>query len=242
MILSFNNDDHVFLANTQINELTIGMIAKKANTVDYTLGSEIVRSAEKNLLARATGIDRKNILALDQVHGDSFLVIDSYPAADQLIAGEADGFITSLPRLCTVIRTADCVPVFAFDREKRVLGAAHSGWKGTRLRIASSMVREMKRLYRSRYEDIFVYVLPSIGPESYEVGHDVADLFPADITERSGSLYLNLWKSIQDPLMQEGILPEHLFTSGVCTLQRNEEFFSHRCGDAGRNLNFSYFR
>jgi YfiH family protein len=198
-----------------------------------------VRSAEKAFLSRITGAPSRNILALDQRHGDTILIAERPPAEESLIYGEADGLLTAAPGICLVIRTADCVPVFVYDRERRVLGAVHSGWRGTRLAIAGKLVREMRRLHGSSPRDLSAYILPSIGPESYTVGEDVAGFFPGDITARSGALYLDLWQAVGRALTAEGMSAECIFNARLCTLACREEFFSHRGGDAGRNLNFA---
>jgi YfiH family protein len=234
------NDDGVYRLQTPLSSLAIGVIAKSANALDYALESEEIRRREKELICGFTGIETKNIVALNQLHGDTLCMLHEAPARDTLIYGEADGFLTRLSGTCLVIRTADCVPVFAFDPHKRVLGAAHSGWRGTRLAIARKLVREMKNRWGSDYRDVHLYILPSIGPESYMVGRDVADLFPDDMTEKKGKLYLNLWQSIERSLREEGVPADNIFCADLCTLKSNEEFFSHRGGDTGRNLNFGY--
>ncbi len=66
----------------------------------------------------------------------------------------------------------------------------------------------------------------------------MAELFPGDITERGGLLYLSLWRSIESSLRDEGIPEGNIFNARLCTRAMNHEFFSHRAGDLGRNLNF----
>ncbi len=234
------NSTGEYRLHTPFSSLAIGVVAKTANPVDYSASPDTVRAAEKRVLGKLTGLDTKNILALNQLHGDSIIAIHEMPREDILIFGEADGLMTALPGICLVIRTADCVPVFAYDRARHVIGAAHSGWRGTRLAIARNMVRQMKERYGSSPEDIHAYILPSIGPESYTVGRDVADLFPGDITEHNGLLRLSLWRNIERSLRDEGIPDVNIFNAGMCTLVMKDEFFSYRAGDAGRNLNFGF--
>ncbi len=242
MVSLEKNDDGVYRLKTPFSGLEIGVIAKSANTVDYTLGSEIVRHHEKELIRKLTGIETKNIVGLNQLHGDDIYILNEEPSRDTLIYGDADGFLTRLVGTCPVIRTADCVPVFAYDPRKQVLGAVHSGWRGTRLSIARKLIREMKNLWGSEYRDVHLYILPSIGPESYIVGKDVADLFPDDIAEKKKIFYLNLWQNIERSVREEGIPAGNIFCAEICTLKSNHEFFSHRGGDTGRNLNFGFLR
>ncbi len=85
------------------------------------------------------------------------------------------------------------------------------------------------------------YILPSIGPESYEVNQDVARFFPRQTIKRGDSLYVDLWSGIESSLEAAGIPSENIFNSEICKRKNTEEFFSHRFGDTGRNLNFVYY-
>ncbi len=242
MTALLKGDDGVYRVRDSFRGLCIGVVGRSASTVDYAGGPEAVRGREKDLLQGITGIARRDILTLTQSHGDTILFIDGPIREDRSVAGEADGFIATLPGTCIVIRTADCVPVFAYDPENHVLGAAHSGWRGARLEIARKLVREMKRLAGSSYDRIFMYLLPSIGPESYEVGGDVGDQFPGDTVRKNGALHLDLWRAVTRSLADEGIPGDNIFCAGLCTLRERAEFFSHRGGDRGRNLNFGYMK
>jgi YfiH family protein len=219
----------------------IGTAGKKANPVTYDTEPSAVRTREKEFLAGATGLTRSSILMLNQVHGDEILHVTEPPLEDRLIYGKGDGFITPCAAVCLVIRTADCVPVFIFDRRRRVLGAAHAGWRGARLGIAQKLVREMGRLHGCGCDDMRAYLLPSIGPVSYRVGRDVADLFQGDVCDRGGDLFLDLWGNIERSLAAEGIARDRIFNARACTLERNGEFYSYRAGETGRNLNFGYY-
>ncbi|MBN2078074.1 MAG: polyphenol oxidase family protein, partial [Spirochaetes bacterium] len=220
-----------------VEGLGLGVIGKSANDTDYGLPEATIRSHERNLLARAAAVDPGYVRSLNQVHGDRIIYVDGAPAGGYGVAGDADGLITDVPGVCLVIRSADCVPVFAWDPVRRLLGAVHSGWRGARLGIAGKLVREMERR-GSRRGEIRACILPSIGPESYAVGREVADYFPGHTTERNGLILLDLWKSAAASLIREGIAPERIFNAGLCTLLGHEEFFSYRGGDGGRNLNY----
>jgi polyphenol oxidase len=233
------NNDNVYRIADPPPGLVVGVAGRRANPGDYSLKPDTVRAGEKRFLSRITGVAERNILALNQLHGDTILIVGAPPPGEHLIFGDADGLLTALPGICLVIRTADCVPVFAYDRERRVLGAAHSGWRGTRAEIARKLVREMRRLHGSPADGLDVYILPSIGPASYTVGDDVAGLFPVDTIERNGAIYLDLWRNIERTLVEEGVPAERIVNARTCTLASREEFFSHRGGDAGRNLNFA---
>ncbi len=217
-----------------------GVAGRVINTSDYSISRGEIRKIEKSVLERLTGIDSRNIIMLEQIHGDSIIHVVSEPSEDQIAVAEADGLITALPGICLVIRTADCVPVFIYDPVEKVLGAVHSGWKGTLLDISGRCVRDIARIYGSKPENMYAFILPSIGPESYEVNNDVAKFFPEETVEKNGRLFVNLWQSVEKSLKKEGIDDLKIFNSRVCNMKNSGEFFSHRRGDMGRNLNYAY--
>jgi len=242
MISLDKHEDGVYRLTHPFPELEIGVAARSANPADYSGKPEAARRREKEFLEAVTGIGARDIVALDQEHGDTILFINEPPREERLIFGTADGLLTRLPGICLVIRTADCVPVFMYDPRRQALGAAHSGWRGTRLAIARTLAREMARRAGSEYPDLRVFILPAIGPSSYTVGRDVAGLFPRDTREKNGGIYLDLWGNIERTLADEGIPEENIFCARTCTLESNEELFSHRAGDRGRNLNYGVMR
>ncbi len=220
--------------------LRAGVIARAGNNTDYSADFASVRSQEKASVSRVTGIPAENILFLNQVHGDSISLVEEYPSGDEPWHADADAIITSLPGLCAVIRTADCVPLVLFDREKKIMAAVHSGWKGSSLGIAGKALAAMIRRYGCKPGDVLAAIFPSIGPQSYEVKDDVARFFPCDLRVDSGKIFLDLWKNVADSLEAAGIPPVNIFNPRICTLINRGEFYTYRGGDSGRNLNFSF--
>ena len=82
--------------------------------------------------------------------------------------------VTDTPGLNLMALSADCPPVFFYDPVKHVIGLAHSGQKGTALRIAGNVVEAM-RTFRPDPSDITVAIGPGIGPCCYKVGPEVVE-------------------------------------------------------------------
>jgi hypothetical protein len=233
-----HNAENSLLVGDLLN-FSCGVIAKAHNTADYTQIKDRIRAQEKALVERASGCGKGRALFLTQEHGDRIIEAVDYGQGSCYSAGEADAIVTRLPGLACVIRTADCIPVFIFDEINMALGAIHSGWRGTRLKISRRAVSFMSDKYGSDPRDLRAYILPGIGPESYEVNLDVAGLFDDCIIRRDGKIYLDLWGYIEKTLIEVGIIPEHIINFRICTLAQNNIFFSHRAGDSGRNLNWA---
>ena len=143
-----------------------------------------------------------------------------------------DVFVTSLPDVAIGVRTADYVPVLLYDPVKRVVAAAHAGWKGTVLHISEKTVELMAAKYGCNASDIRVVLGPSIGPDSFQVGEEVAEYFKnaqfpmdeiwsfrgqGDGTPMSGGHHIDLWKANCWLLEQAGVKPENIQVGANCS-------------------------
>lgn len=146
-----------------------------------------------------------------------------------------DALATNLPEVCICITTADCVPLLFFDPVKKVIGAAHAGWRGTCGRIAQKTILTMCNDFECSPENIHVAIGPSVSPAVYEVGDELIASFDAAgfeidslFARRNGALFLDLWAANRQALLAAGVVSEHIETSGICTFTHHERFFSAR--------------
>ncbi|HEY1405232.1 MAG TPA: peptidoglycan editing factor PgeF [Spirochaetota bacterium] len=221
-----------------LSSTVIGTIGRLSNRIDYSQPKEMIRTGEKELAARICNVDPSKIFFLDQEHEDKIIDIDSPASPDLYCAGAADALTTSSRGFVLIIRSADCVPVMIHDQVKNVIAAVHSGWRSSALDICGKTIRHLSEKYGTQPSDCIAYVLPSIGPDAYQVSRDVADKFPGCFQETPDGIYLNLWKSVELSLVKSGVLQTSIQQSKLCTFSRNELYFSHRKGDKERNLNF----
>lgn len=189
-------------------------------------------------------INPKEMIFLNQVHGDEVInkvnKKTSYPTAD--------GIITSLKHIALFIKTADCVPIFIYDNINKVIGAVHAGWRGTCLKIIKKTINKMEHFYKSKPENMYIFIGPSIGPCCYEVGKDVYELFGFLGRERQNyfnrrkeKTYMMDLKGINAYIAEsEGIPNENIEISNLCTHCNPDLFYSYRRNkeETGRNLNF----
>ncbi len=218
----------------------MGICARDSSKLFGNTEGEGDRKRDLNILKKATGLPGNRILMLNQVHGDNILFVEELLLEESVAIGEADGLITSLEKVALVIRTADCVPVVLIDEKNRVLGAVHSGWRGTLKNITGKCIDLMAAKFSSQPSEMKMFILPSIGPDSYEVGEDVAQYFPLDRLEREGKIFLDLWSNIERSAINKGVRAKNIFNFQICNMENSHRFFSHRMGDPGRNLNFVY--
>lgn len=164
-----------------------------------------------------------------------------------------DVFVTTLPNVAIGVRTADCVPVLLYDPVKRVIAAAHAGWKGTVLHISEKAIDLMAAKYGCLAGDIRAVLGPSIGPESFQVGEEVAEHFKnaqfpmdriwsfqgkGDGTPMSGGHHIDLWKANCWLLEQAGVKPQNIHVCGIDTFTAESFFSALREGvQCGRIIN-----
>lgn len=90
---------------------------------------------------------------------------------------ECDGLVTSEKNVTLTSTHGDCIPLYAADPVKGVIGLAHAGWRGTADGIAAVLMKTMIQSYGCDPADILTVVGPGIGKCCFEVSEDVAQQF-----------------------------------------------------------------
>jgi polyphenol oxidase len=164
-----------------------------------------------------------------QVHGDT--VLEHRAGWEGWLRGDAaDGHLALARGTAMAVTIADCVPVFIAHAS----GAAailHSGWRGTAARITERAVRRLEACGIPPSE-LHVHCGPAICGRCYEVSPDVA----LQLTGRDPGrpVTVDLRAIIVSGARALGV--RHVSSSAYCTRHDNDRFFSHRAGDAGRQL------
>ena len=187
-----------------------------------------------------------------QVHNCKVAVIDRPGLTREDLEGY-DAFVTNLPDVAIGVRTADCVPILLYDPVKRAVAAVHAGWKGTVLRILQNAMELMAFKFGSSAADIKAVIGPAIGPDSFQVGIEVAEKFKlagfpmdyvwsfrgaGDGTPMSGGHHIDLFKANRWLLEQSGVLSDNIQVFDIDTFTVPEFFSARREGtQCGRNIN-----
>ncbi|MEY3665477.1 MAG: hypothetical protein RL618_576 [Pseudomonadota bacterium] len=109
---------------------------------------------------------------LEQVHG--VRVVNASSVLAQRSVPEADASFATEPGVVCAIMTADCMPVLLADRQGKVVGAAHAGWRGLAAGVIEATVGRMRE---AGAEELSAWLGPGIGPACFEVGDDVLQAF-----------------------------------------------------------------
>ena len=187
-----------------------------------------------------------------QVHDCKVAVIDRPGLTRQDLEGY-DAFVTNLPGVAIGVRTADCVPVLLYDPVRRVIAAVHAGWKGTVLHVSQKVLEVMALKYGTVFSDIKAVIGPALGPDSFQVGLEVAEKFKeagfpmdgiwsfrgqGDGSPMSGGHHIDLFKANRWLLEQAGIPGDNIQVFDIDTYKDTSFFSARREGAAcGRNIN-----
>ncbi|HPL99375.1 MAG TPA: peptidoglycan editing factor PgeF [Bacillota bacterium] len=211
-----------------------------------------VENVHRNLklVCGAIGIDYRNLVFSDQTHEDNIRIVSIADLGKGISVPKdirnTDGLMTNIPGIPLITFYADCVPLFFLDKENKAIAVVHSGWKGTVLKIGAKTIRQMTEVYGTKPGDCLVGIGPSIGPECFEVGQEVADQFAESFGTRphiikpigNGKYTVDLWEANKLILMEMGVPENNITISGLCTKCREDLFFSYR-RDKGRTGSMS---
>ncbi|MBQ8281262.1 MAG: peptidoglycan editing factor PgeF [Lachnospiraceae bacterium] len=238
----------------------------KGYTKSLNLGFNLEESRENVLenyrrITSVIGIRPEQLVLTKQVHETNVLIVDKKDCGKGIFVerdyDSVDGLVTNTPGVALTVFGADCVPLMFLDPVKKVIGTAHAGWRGTIGNIACNVLCKFEDTFECDLNDVRVVIGPSICPNCYEVGPDVADRF-REVYEGAGEVkynvpeeyitdtiisrgegdrsYLNLWLANFINLTKAGIRPENIHLSGFCSMCRQDLFFSHRGSQGKRGV------
>ena len=205
------------------------------NWMDFK--NKIKEDDDKSDLMLQTGIKKRfkrffeflnispdKIVTQKQIHSTNINYCESSRHFDN-----SDGLYTNKKNIFLIIKAADCIPIFLYDPERKVIAGVHSGWKGTHSKILTKMISEIKNIYEVQPENLIAYIGPGISCDNYEVSKEVADNFPDESKEfRKGKYYLDLKEDNFNQLINCGFRKENIEVSPFCTYEKNDLLFSYR--------------
>ena len=164
-------------------------------------------------------------LWLAQVHGTR--CVDAATASPDV---EADASATRQRGVVCAVLTADCLPVLLCDDAATVVGVAHAGWRGLAAGVIESTVAAMAEPGMR----LMAWLGPAIGPQAFEVGGEVRDLFIAQDPQAAGAFaagdsgkwLCDIHQLAAQRLHALGI--DRIARSGCCTMSDAGSFFSYR--------------
>ena len=221
----FQKSTHITAVFTEANR-HVSSNDNSSQALDFGINTltpkdQIEKNYEK--LLTYLELESNSIAIAKQVHGSNIEIVDT-PG----IYENTDGLITKTPNLALGIQVADCAAILVADEVNGVIGAFHAGWRGAVGNILPKGLKIMESVggQLNRYK---AYISPCISEEKFEVGEEVAKLFPSAFVDRSSysKPHVNLKGFLKHQMIDSGMKSSQIEISPGCTIQ-NKEFFSYR--------------
>lgn len=195
------------------------------------LGPEDDELCKENLrrFAMMIGLsEEQRIARVRQVHGARIADVTEEGA-------EADGIVSTDPRIAVGVRTADCTPILIATDDGGMVAAVHAGWRGACAGIAAAAIEAMESRGAERGRMVFA-LGPAIGVDVFEVGEEVVEAARRSLAGEApparpgprGRPHLDLLGLIERQLVRLGVSPDRIERAGGCTFTNRAMFFSHR--------------
>ena len=182
---------------------------------------------------------------LRQVHSNKIFDIDSFDEREFMYSAldfpVADSSITSKIWRCSIVVTADCLPILVSSQEGDLIGSIHCGWKGLLNGIIGVFFKnfshKLNQLKKSGGK-IYIWLGPCISQEFYTVGPELQEQFVRSKTKYKNGFkvfkkqtFMDVRKIAQYQIKEvlELYKVNGVFNSNdICTYKNENLFFSHR--------------
>ena len=162
----FENIKHCFFSRKN------GFSKGYYESLNCGLGSDDRReNVLKNLelVSKKIGCKKESLITLNQKHSDQVIYFKNERSVKNKLTGDA--IVSEVKNIGISILTADCAPVLFYDPNKKIIGCAHSGWKGALNGIIKNTVKKFNEL-NSNNNDLIAVVGPCINKDNYKVQID----------------------------------------------------------------------
>lgn len=212
-----------------------------SNSSEFTLGHFSAEQREqmvanRNRFKAAVGAPEATLVTAKQIHSADVRSIENHEDA-QSDPQPGDALTANLSNLLLGIQTADCMPIVMVDTRTRAFAGVHAGWRGTFQEIVVRTIERMQQAYGSRPADLHAALGPAICAENFEVGPEVLEQFRSKFSyadalisheQPTGKGHIDLNRCNAQQLIDAGVRAENIYDSALCTVARNDLFFSYR--------------
>lgn len=192
----------------------------------------------RNFTFQTLGLDLNSLVLATQVHGTTLKNVDTTSKGSGAISPltrlpDADGLFSLAKELPIGVVVADCVPIFFYLPEKKVISIVHSGWRGTLKGIIKRAVEKISTECDSTGEDFFCWIGPAICFDKFEVSEEIIENFQERYGTKNPAIdsekrKLDLKELIKSDLLNLNIPENQIEVSSDCTFSDPDRFFSYR--------------
>ncbi|HBE76608.1 MAG TPA: peptidoglycan editing factor PgeF [Firmicutes bacterium] len=190
----------------------------------------------RRLFLSSLSLNLTDIVAAEQIHGTAIQVVGQKQRGAGAYSMETalpgtDALITREPGVVLSIFTADCLPIFIYDRKTPAIAIVHAGWRGTIAQIASQTIVKMVNEFKTDPALCRVAIGPAICNACFGVSADVAERFrgisPQVVMESETGYHVDLALFNSLALQTTGVRSDQIAIADLCTCHTGK-FFSYR--------------
>ena len=132
-------------------------------------------NVQKNLeiVAKSFKIEKKKLILMNQTHSNKVKIVENKNSLERV---EADSVLTENNKLALCVLTADCAPILIYEKNKKIIGCIHAGWKGAINGIIENTLKKLNEM-GGNAKQLVACIGPCISQESYEVKEDFYSIF-----------------------------------------------------------------
>ncbi|MDR2157813.1 MAG: peptidoglycan editing factor PgeF [Holosporaceae bacterium] len=168
----------------------------------------------------------RNLITMNQVHGNACAVVDDQTSSDMQI----DAMVTKTPDVAIGVLTADCAPILLWDKVNRLIGAVHAGWRGAASGVIQSTIQQMVQIGGDP-KHILAAIGPCISMENYEVDDEFKNNFNGKgdcFRIINFKMHFDLPLYCRNRLLESGLDEDNIDVVEIDTYVDRENYFSYR--------------
>lgn len=183
-----------------------------------------VEASRREICSRL-GIHVESLVVPRQTHSSDVAILIGGASSPSAV----DGVVTRLSDVAIGVSTADCVPVVMADSDSGVIAAVHAGWRGAIGGIIGNTLDAMVSCGVSLCH-LDVLIGPCICRDCFEVGEEVAKMFPDEFVDRISFAkpHVDLPGFVRQQLINRGVALDHIQGPTGCTRCNPQTYFSAR--------------
>lgn len=148
---------------------------------------------------------------------------------------EGDGLFTSQKGVLLAVRTADCLPLIFSSQKLGIVGVVHMGWKPAKEGILKNIPYDL--------ETFNVFAGVGMRKDCYEVGKEFFDYpeFIKHLSRDERGIKFDPIEFAKEYLFAKGLKKDNFYDVGLCSICKNDLFFSNRKNKTdGRTVSFIF--
>jgi len=172
-------------------------------------------------------IDLDKIVFMNQVHS---INIEQVDGSKNLIE-KIDGIFTDKKEVFLAVNTADCLPIFIYSLNPKIVGIIHGGWRCLTSGILQNFFKKLDEQFNLDYDQVKVVIGPGIQRCHFEIKKDVLNEFnkySQFIIKKDNKMYVDLPAITKKILTKLGLSMYNIKSEKDCTFCQAKKYYSFR--------------